>query len=280
MFAAQSAAGAGHDGHPTFKTHRHLNILPLVSILLAGVSSGETPAIVLKWRHSRRIAAAEPNGWYGAVDAGYHTIDGIEARSQNTGRLFEIEADDSWAGFARLGYRFNENWRVELEGGYRDGGDISGITSPQPGFPSGVCAPIPAAGVCNVPEGHVSATTFMVNAIYDFGDASWAFRPFVGLGAGAAIIDTEFMGQQGGNRTVAIGADDTSTKLAAQALAGVAWAVGDRAHVDLTYRYLMSNFEFETFSSSAASAQGPFAGRYDNSHTLTLGLRYAFGADE
>ncbi|RZJ44924.1 MAG: cell envelope biogenesis protein OmpA, partial [Brevundimonas sp.] len=43
---------------------------------------------------SAGVAAAEPNGWYGAVDAGYHTIDGIEARSQNTGRLFEIEADD------------------------------------------------------------------------------------------------------------------------------------------------------------------------------------------
>jgi opacity protein-like surface antigen len=64
------------------------------------------------------VANAEPNGWYGAIDAGYHTIGTIEADGQR-GPQFDIETQEDWAAFARLGYRFDQNWRVELEGGYR-----------------------------------------------------------------------------------------------------------------------------------------------------------------
>ena len=66
----------------------------------------------------------------------------------------------------------------------------------------------------------------------------------------------------------------------AEKIAGFAFAISERAHLDLTYRYLMSNMEFDSFTSTAAANPGPFVGRYDDSHTLTLGLRYAFGADE
>ena len=228
------------------------------------------------------VANAEPNGWYGAVDAGYHTIDTIESRSQTTGRQFDFEAQDDWAAFARLGYRFDQNWRVELEGGYRSN-DIETITSPSAGLPSGVCAIGPVASPCVGPDGEISAASLMMNVIYDFGSEGDALRPFIGLGAGMNRVNTEFLGTLGGSTTlrgVGVGADDSSTELAAQAIAGLAFAISDRAHLDLTYRYLMSNFETATFVSSAPSAIGPLAGRYDNSHTLTLGLRYAFGADE
>ncbi|HEY0601003.1 MAG TPA: cell envelope biogenesis protein OmpA, partial [Brevundimonas sp.] len=47
-------------------------------------------------------AAAEPNGWYGAIDVGYHTIDDLELVSQTTGPQWDFEVDDDWAGFARL----------------------------------------------------------------------------------------------------------------------------------------------------------------------------------
>ena len=66
-------------------------------------------------------ASAEPNGWYGAIDAGYHMIDDINAESSTTGANWNYEVNNGWAAFARLGYRFNPNWRVELEGGYRSG---------------------------------------------------------------------------------------------------------------------------------------------------------------
>jgi OOP family OmpA-OmpF porin len=83
-------------------------------------------------------AAAEPNGWYGAIDAGYHTLGDVET-SRKPRAAFDIATEGDWAAFARLGYRFDQNWRVELEGGYRQN-DIELIDRPGPGgVPSGVC---------------------------------------------------------------------------------------------------------------------------------------------
>ena len=233
------------------------------SLILASTAAG---ALAL----SAGAAAAEPNGWYGAVDAGWHSSDVETSRAA----LDSIEVDDSWAGFARLGYRFTPNWRVELEGGYRDGSDLSGATGTVD-----LCAITPSVGACAAPEGEIGAATLMVNVLYDFGSADSALRPFIGLGAGVNRVSTDFDGARGDLRTVAFMADDSSTKLAAQAIAGLAWAVNDRAHFDLTYRYLMSDMEFDTSSSIPALELGAYEGRYED-HSVTLGLRYAFGAAE
>jgi OOP family OmpA-OmpF porin len=222
-------------------------------------------------------ASAEPDGWYGAIDAGYHQMeDGINAESQVTGNNFNFEVNDGWAAFARLGYRFNPNWRVELEGGYRSGdvGRVRAISGP-----NGVCNLTPATGPCTSPDGDIESTTLMANVIYDFGWEAWGIRPFVGLGAGVNHVNTDVIGRLRNNRAVGFEADDSSTKFAAQAIAGLAWSISDRANIDLTYRYLTGDAEFNSATSVAAYNQGVFEGDYDNSHTVTLGLRYAFGAD-
>ena len=185
-------------------------------------------------------AAAEPNGWYGAIDAGWHSAD-VE-----TSRSVDLVVEEDWAGFARLGYRFTENWRVELEGGYR-AGDLGRVTGPS-GAPN-ICNVSPAVGPCDIPDGEITSTSLMANVIYDFGSADASLRPFIGLGAGINRVNTEFLGTMAANRAIGVGADDSSAKLAAQAILGLAWAISDRAHLDLTYRYLLSNMEFETFDS-------------------------------
>ncbi|WP_426188580.1 outer membrane protein, partial [Microbacterium sp. TWP3-1-2b2] len=192
---------------------------------------------------------------------------------------WNAEVNDGWAAFARLGYRFNPNWRVELEGGYRSG-DIGRIRHSTGSVPSGVCNFTPATGPCFSPEGDIESTTLMANVIYDIGGEYWGVRPFVGLGVGVNRVNTEFVGTIRGQRTVSIAADDSSTKFAAQALAGLSYAIGDRANIDLTYRYLTGDMEFKTFTNSTAAVNnyGTFDGDYDESHTVTLGLRYAFGA--
>ena len=118
-------------------------------------------------------ASAEPNGWYGAIDAGYHMIDDINAESSTTGANWNWEVNDGWAAFARLGYRFNPNWRVELEGGYRSGdiGTVRAVSGPQ-----GLCNITPATGPCYSPEGDITSTTLMANVIYDFGSEGDALR--------------------------------------------------------------------------------------------------------
>jgi outer membrane protein OmpA-like peptidoglycan-associated protein/opacity protein-like surface antigen len=225
---------------------------------------------------SAGAASADPLGWYGAIDAGWHTADEVTALDLGgAGADYEFELEDDWAAFGRLGYRFDQNWRVELEGGYR-GADIETVVNGPTTIPSAICQPSPL-GACTGPDGEMDAATLMVNAIYDFGDDSWGIRPFVGLGAGVARIDTRFLGTQGGRRTVGIAADDSSTKLAAQALAGVSLALGERLDLDLTYRYLMTDFEFDSIS-SAAPDLGDFVGEYTD-HSVSLGLRWAFGAE-
>ena len=227
-------------------------------------------------------ASAEPNGWYGAIDAGYNfwsdDVEAISASLPTTAPPLAIEVQDDWAGFARLGYRFTPNWRVELEGGYR-AGDIGQVSAQANGLPA-VCNISPTTGPCATPDGEHTAATLMANVIYDFGNEDWGFRPFIGLGAGVARVNTQLEGTFAAARGVGVGADDSSTNLAAQALAGVAVRLGDRANLDLTYRYLAANMAFETFTSTAATAIGDYEGRYEGVHTVTLGLRYAFGADE
>jgi OOP family OmpA-OmpF porin len=237
------------------------------------LASSAAAAIAL----SAGAASAEPDGWYGAIDAGYHTMeDGLGVESQSTGNNFNFEVNDGWAAFARLGYRFNPNWRVEVEGGYRSGdvGKVRAVSGP-----NGVCNLTPATGPCTSPDGDIESTTLMANVIYDFGYEAWGIRPFVGLGAGVNHVNTDVIGRLRNNRTVGFAADDSSTKFAAQAIAGLAWSISDRANIDLTYRYLTGDAEFNTVTSVASYAQGVMEGDYDNSHTVTLGLRYAFGAE-
>lgn len=223
-------------------------------------------------------ASAEPDGWYGAVDLGYHTIDTIESTSHNTPGLapeWDIELDDDWAGFARLGYRFNENWRVELEGGFREN-DIESIRRNAVGG-----SPALATGVTGLSNAKVKSASIMANVIYDFGSADATLRPFVGIGAGLAQVGTEFAGTMTGAPVgTTTSADDTSSDIAAQVLAGLAWQISDRVLVDLTYRYFITNFDYDTTTSVPASDVGEFGARYDDSHTLSVGLRYSFGAIE
>ncbi|VXB91509.1 outer membrane protein [Brevundimonas sp. G8] len=225
---------------------------------------------------SAGAASAEPNGWYGAIDAGYHMIDDINAESSTTGASWNYEVNNGWAAFARLGYRFNPNWRVELEGGYRSGdiGKVRAVSGTQ-----GLCNLTPATGGCFSPEGDIESAALMANVIYDFGFEYWGVRPFVGLGAGVNRVDTNTIGNLRANRTAAFNVDDTSTKFAAQAIAGLAWAVSDRANIDLTYRYLTGDASFA--STTVGGTQfGEWDGDYDQSHTVTLGLRYSFGAED
>ncbi|WGM46459.1 Outer membrane protein [Brevundimonas sp. NIBR10] len=227
---------------------------------------------------STGAASAEPDGWYGAVDAGYQHIDRrINLESATTGNNFRMEINDGWTAFARLGYRFNPNWRVEVEGGYRSG-DIGTFRARR--GRNGVCNLTPATGPCYSPEGDATSTTLMANVIYDFGFEYWGIRPFVGLGAGVNHVNTDVIGRHRNLRTVGFAADDSSTKFAAQAIAGLAWAVSDRANIDLTYRYLTGDMEFFTTSSVAAFSQGTLEGDYDSAHSVSLGLRYAFGPEE
>src|SRR5213592_425487 len=121
-------------------------------------------------------AAAAQEGWYGAVDLGYHFPREYDTTSSNNAPIsgqpysWEFNQEKDWAGFARLGYQLNPHWRVELEVGYR-GGDIDSIRGHNNQSVVGLCTPgvtrTTSAPACGKPDGDVTSWTVMGNVIYD-----------------------------------------------------------------------------------------------------------------
>src|SRR5579859_590998 len=235
-------------------------------------------------------------GWYGAVDLGYHWPVGLRAKSSNLDSvgqpyIWTFQQDRDYTAFARLGYQVTDNWRVELEGGYRPGN----ITSVQGGTNQsvfGLCTPnvirTAAAPTCGAPNGKIEAWTVMGNVIFDIAP-NWVIDPFIGAGAGVAHLDLTTLGQlsnvtgvitsqAGANPPIQnLSINSSATVFAYQLLAGATWKATDRLKVDATYRYLgSSDGQYPSLNPNAIQP-GTFQGKYRDS-SVTLGLRYSFAA--
>ena len=184
-------------------------------------------------------ALADPDGVYVAGDLGYHwpQSNDWDACVGAVCAPVEVKAGEGLAGFGRLGFRLNENWRIEGELGYRDSDELEldGLV---------------------ISDVDASATTLMANVLYDFGDRDASFRPFVGAGVGGAKIDFD---------------DVDDTAFGWQLLAGAAWRMNERTSLDLTYRYL--NVADLELGDGLDTLSGDF-----EDHSVSLGLRYSFGA--
>lgn len=250
--------------------------MTLKTILAAGVAGALMMAVAQQ-------AAAQELGPYVAADLGWHTPEGISARSQNDATdglpyRYDFQQEDNIASFGRLGWQVHPNWRVEIEGGFRAGAVESVKGTPTRALPNAVCnvsVSLPASTNCAGPGGHIEAYTLMGNVIYDFFPSS-RVRPFIGAGIGAARVDLKVGGKfnsatPGGVFRV----DDDDTAFAWQFLGGMSFDISDRLTGDLTYRYLDGN-DIRFGSSSSGSAQpGSFKGAYED-QSLTVGLRYSF----
>ena len=243
-------------------------------------------------------SAQAPNGFYGALDFGYHRPEGIETESsQNApdGQPYDwtFDSEEDFAGFARIGYRLSPQFRLELEGGYRGGdvGSVRGSGNRGALYPVGLCTPgvfrSAANPTCGDPEGSIEVYTLMANAIFDLNFSLFQrFTPFVGVGVGVNRWGVDVIGQfsnVGGTISGTNPAfqnlviDDEDVALAYQGLLGLSYNATERLSVDLTYRYL-SGEDIEFLSRGSASLQPEiFSGPYNDS-SLTLGLRYSFAA--
>ena len=239
--------------------------------------------------------ASAQEGWYGAVDLGYHWPVEFETTSSNNAAngqpyAWEFNQEDDWAGFARLGYQLNDHWRVELEVGYRSG-DIESVRGGSNQAVIGLCTPgvtrTTGSPACGSPDGDLSSWTVMGNVIYDILPGS-VLNPYIGAGIGANHVKMDVLGQFSnipGTVTTAnalqnLEVDDSDTAFAYQLIAGLAWKATDQLSIDLTYRYLGgSDLDFTSTNTSLASGLQPgvFSGEYKD-QSVTLGLRYLFAA--
>jgi OmpA-OmpF porin, OOP family len=215
--------------------------------------------------------------WYGAISAGYHFPDRIEATARNTGLVWIWNSGNGWDGFARLGARIAPDWRVEVEGGYR-GGDIKSVIAETIEFPS----VDPSGNIVHMPltdlRGGIHAKTLMVNAFYD-ADLDAPVHPFVGAGVGVLRADVD----AGGTVTACVEvcfletltSGHGSTNFAWQAIAGASWPLGERVDLEASYRYLRSEgIEWDSMVDPDISAPGRFRGDYSDS-SVSVGVRFA-----
>lgn len=160
-----------------------------------------------------------------------------DAHSRGTTTTYSY--DTGWAGVVGGGWGFGNGIRVEGELGHRDS-NASNST------------------------GGTDATSFMVNALYDFNTRT-PFTPYVGVGTGFADIHFDNV------RTPTSRIDDSDVRWAYQAIAGTTYQLNNHWKLDANYRY------FGTERPELTADDGTTVRSHYRDHALLLGVRYEFG---
>lgn len=110
--------------------------------------------------------------------------------------------------------------------------------------------------------GEMSSLAFMANGYYDFGAKSWAFRPYLGIGVGAASVTMN-------SASTYYLTTDTDTTFALQIMAGGAISFSDS---------LAMTVELRSFG-AVPTFTDVFGNQYDQGYgvaSLMVGLRQSF----
>ena len=233
---------------------------------------------------------AHQQGWYVGLEAGANWIGDNDFSVSNGGyangigevKLTSLPAinsgsldfDTGWAGFATFGYGFENNWRIEVEAGYRSN-DFKATVGYGYAPMTEVAAPyLGDVLIYNGQPNHSLQTasgtldewTAMVNFIYDIPVAE-KIDLSIGVGVGVDFSNIE-----------AAGLEDSDTNFAYQAIVGLSYQVTKRLDLTLTYRYL--NVDAPSYSETLNKVAYT-AGLDDiEKQSVTVGLRYDLYEDE
>jgi outer membrane protein OmpA-like peptidoglycan-associated protein len=204
--------------------------------------------------------ASELRGTYAAIEGGAGWVGGEQLfqATATTGVIgasatYDAGFDTGWAVFGTLGYAFTNNFRAELEVGYRHN-EIESLRELAP-----VATTLPS-------DGDLSEFTVMANLLYDIPLGSRLMLT-VGAGVGADQANLDI---------AALGFDDDEWVFAYQGIAGLSYAIGDQTQLFVNYRYLHADAPEYTAAIAANTVQHTtFLGDLGK-HTATFGLRYAF----
>lgn len=196
--------------------------------------------------------AARLKGWYGVFEGGGNYIQDFDIGEYvppGPTATSTLTAEVGWAGLASVGYAYNNGWRMEVEGGYRNNAfesfAVGGVETPM--------------------TGDLSQYTLMANFMYDFPSSGpVTFSLGAGVGADWGRIDTPSL-------TNPITSDNVS--IAFQGIAGLSFRMASWLDLVLNYRFLyVPGLEFEE------NLVAPNVYHVDTDtlaqHTVTLGLRF------
>ncbi len=184
-------------------------------------------------------SAGELRGSYAAIEGGAGWV-GSERFFQatavtnviTTSATYDAGFDTGWAIFGTLGYAFSNNFRAELEAGYRHN-EIERLRE---------IAPVPGALSTG---GDLSEFTVMANLLYD-----------IPLGQRLTLTIGGGVGADQANLSVdALGFDDDEWVFAYQGIAGLSYAIGDQTQLFVNYRYLHADAPEYTAAIAANTVQ-------------------------
>jgi len=214
------------------------------------------------------------SGWYLRGNVGAGVFDSADFSGDLVG---DVEGEGNFAPSLGIGYEFDNNWRVELDGTtlWNDTAKIQQLPSTSSDF---------------------RTYSAMLNAIYDFDDFG-RWEPYLGAGIGFVRAQLsaqthDFPSEDGGvasavpvtNAACSPICDfrDDDSGLGYQLIAGLGYDISENLTWDTHYKYMgMSDFDFDgtrgTIGSTATSA---IATQMEDveMHFLGTGIRYRFGA--
>lgn len=196
-------------------------------------------------------ASHRPAGWYLGVEGGANWIDDTKLAFEPVAITgFEAEFDSGWAVVAAVGKRFDGNWRLELELGYREN-DVDCVN-----FFGGACIP--------GDFGELTQFTQMLNLVHDV-PLSDSTALSIGLGVGGNFVESS---------APLLAFDDSDYVFAGQAIVQLTHEISRSVEFVLSYRYMISNDpEFDI--------AGPFQVQFENeNHTVTVGFRFLLNDEE
>ncbi len=204
-------------------------------------------------------AMARDGAWYAGLEGGPMIVEDIDFDVNGVKQDLTIDSDYGWNADGIVGYDFGA-FRIEAEVGYQQArGDqvITGINA----LPTNL-----GAGQTFDVGGKISALSFMLNGLLDFGPDD-GVQGFVGGGAGVARVDADY--------TIANNfLNDSDTAFAYQAVAGVRAPLTRTVDAGLKYKF------FTVPNVNLIDSRGNDLETRYRSHSLLGSLIFNFGVPE
>jgi len=195
------------------------------------------------------IALAQPDQTYVAVQAGGSWVKTTNY-TNNAPSNVRVEYKNGYAAAVRLGKRFDQNWRIELEAGYakNKADKISDLVTGAGPFQA---------------DGNVKAVSLMVNMLYDFSPRG-RWHPYVGGGLGATQVSLNNVGQSGYPAII----DDSHKGASYQAIAGIEMDLTNTAALYASYHFIGTQLpRYQATNGNAFSA-------YYKANVVSIGVRW------
>jgi OOP family OmpA-OmpF porin len=221
-------------------------------------------------------AFAKDGSFYVGVDAGGMLVEDTHfdirnAAGTTTKNDIKLDHEYGYDVDANIGYDFGM-LRTEFEVGYKDANlDNVQVNGAVPIRQFNGAVGVPASGNYQAADGDSRVLSFMLNALLDFGGKEpGAISGFVGGGAGVARVKlSELQLRKYGAAFM----DDSDTRFAYQAIAGISKPL--TPHVDLSLKYRFFTVpKVKAFTVNGLETESKF-----RSHSVLVGLTYNFGAD-